>query len=258
MFSPIRTIQSTEVRRVDEVSPRKSVATRVPSPFAQTADGVRITIGADARRKADGQEDASLGGRETPSIPLAWGETELQTDSPSAPGELFQSTHSPKGNGSGQAVSVFGETGAADAASLANRALQALSPQGRGPSAEAGASAEDETAQVWNPEDSAKVPFEVFQRAVAQATAGTAKSTRPAASALEPVFSPPENGGEPFGRAVPFVEEHSGPPYVGTSANEDTESSSELSEGDVEQLLSELTWALGDAKTAERPRTAAA
>ena len=52
------------------------------------------------------------------------------------------------------------------------------------------------------------VPYEALQRAVTEAeSAQTAADTSVAESPTEPVFLPPENGGAPWGRAVPFEEE---------------------------------------------------
>lgn len=52
------------------------------------------------------------------------------------------------------------------------------------------------------------VPYEALQRAVTEAeNAETEAPEEPKAALTEPVFMPPENGGAPWGREVPFVEE---------------------------------------------------
>lgn len=52
------------------------------------------------------------------------------------------------------------------------------------------------------------VPYEALQRAVTEAeNAQTDAPEGTKASLTEPVFMPPENGGAPWGREVPFVEE---------------------------------------------------
>lgn len=246
MLSPIAPVQSTEVRRVDEVTPRKYVAARVGSPLTETEEGVRITIGDHARRLANRQpapDDAAPSGDDgTPSSGVQTAGTAER---------LFRGSPLPLAFKSAEA-SLGQAAQGTDANELANRALQAFSVigsavnEGRGPES---AFAELEAERVFGPEETLKVPFEVFQRAVTQATARGGDSGSAKGSVFAPiqsVFSAPENGGAPYGRAVPFeADDPSGPPYI--TAAEDTEESSSsrtLSQDDVDQLISELSWSL--------------
>lgn len=260
MLSPIRPIQSTEVRRVDEVTPRKDVAARVNSPFVETEEGVRITIGDDARRLAYGRGRAAT---------LESGQTADETTSPTAAsaaatkgasGErLFRGSPLPLAF---QAQAAEGTNAGSDANTLANRALRSFGVisaavnDGRGTDS---AFAELESDRVFGPDETLKVPFEVFQRAVTQATARPSSDVSAAKqrsfAPMQPVFSAPENGGAPYGRAVPFEEQEAGgPPYIqeGAPSTDTTASSAArtLSSEDVDQLISELTWSL--------PKTSAA
>lgn len=253
MLSPIAPVPSTEVRRVDEVTPRKYVAARVGSPLTETEEGVRITIGDHARRLANRQQQTDqdgAGGSDDKAtaagVPATGGAERLFRGSPLP--LAFQSQ-----GAAGQA---------ADDNDLANRALQALSVigaavnEGRGPES---AFAELESERVWGPEETLKVPFEVFQRAVTQATARggvTASAKGTTFSPIQSVFSAPENGGAPYGRAVPFeAEESSGPPYL-ESADESSAPRT-LSQEDVEQVISGLSWSLSDASSSSSSSAAA-
>jgi hypothetical protein len=135
--------------------------------------------------------------------------------------------------------------------SLANRALRAARFTS-GP-VFSGAEGEKEMALSWSANDAAKIPFEVLQRAVAQAIVDESEADfLPAPAAYEPgepVFRPPENGGEPFGRAVPFE-------FGAKSPEEAEELSRLLSPEDAESVLSELTWSFpgGKSETTEAIR----
>lgn len=266
MLSPIRPLQSTEVRRVDEVTPRKQVAARVPSPFAETTDGVRLTIGDDARRLAYGRgssfgQSATDDERATNAAPVPTPGRGTSPDGGAESGVLqgavlplaFQSEVSAEQPPSGLP---------GDANALANRALRAFtsggSVQARSPETRESSFPEDDGGRPWSPEDSSKVPFEVFQRAVTDATVGAAGKPDRAASfaPMQPIFYAPENGGEPFGRAVPFEEEEVSAASA-DAAPRDSAAGSKLSKEDVDQLLADLNWSLPE-QSVRPSRTAAA
>lgn len=259
MLSPIAPVQSTEVRRVDEVTPRKYVAARVGSPLTETEEGVRITIGDHARRLANRQgqptQDGAPGSDE--------GAPGSGVQATGTAERLFRGSPLPlafQSNGSAPGQALDG----ADANALANRALQAFSVigaavnEGRGPES---AFAELESERVFGPEETLKVPFEVFQRAVTQATARGSESGSAKGAAFAPiqsVFSAPENGGAPYGRAVPFeADDPSGPPYITAEDSEESSATRTLSQEDVDQLISELSWSLPET-SASGARSAAA
>jgi hypothetical protein len=244
---PIRPIQSSETRRVDEVTTRKIVE-RVPSPLAGTADGVRITIGANARRLA---QDAEQPGEQTSRTP-EWqlGEAGEPSESETAP-NLSSAAFGNTGNRA-QTDTALGATSDEEPSSntFANRALRALSTV---EAAAAGSllTGTDDADGVWNADASARVPFEVLQRAVTQATAGSEEAAEPAGySPNEPVFLAPENGGKPFGRAVPFE--------FTPEVEDRGAGSGQLSDGEVDEMMSELSWSLPVKEPSERPRSVSA
>lgn len=239
MFSPpIRPIQSSEIRRVDEVTTRK-VVERVPSSLARTTDDVRITIGANARRLA---QDAELPER-TSDAP------DWQFDEPAEPDTIptFERPDVPLSGDPSEANAGLRASAQETPGSntFANRALRALS------TIEAAASGSlltgtDDAEGVWDIEASSRVPFEVLQRAVTQATAGAEEGSEQAGySPSEPVFLPPENGGKPFGRAVPFE--------FTPEAEERQEESRELTDTEVDEMISELAWELPVKEPSDRP-----
>src|SRR5688572_12036979 len=130
MLSPIRPLQSTEVRRVDEVTPRRYVDARVPSPLAETNEGVRLTIGDDARRLAYGQnsppQQQRAGSDAPPSLsaievpPQTDGGTNGADDAPA----VFQGASLPLAFQSEDAEEGLASQPAGPSA-LANRALRA-------------------------------------------------------------------------------------------------------------------------------------
>jgi hypothetical protein len=239
---PIRPIQSSEVRRVDEVTSRKSVVERVPSPLTQTDDGVRVTIGAAARRLAGGRDQPSAAPSSEESertSQAGFGEAELSGAS-SVDGAAFRQVFAAATGERRGAVTPAGESDDTEANSFANRALRAFSSGETTPTTSSAAGEEDGELQ-WSAEDSAKVPFEVLQRAVTQATAQgepeESDGDMVAYSPNEPVFSAPENGGEPFGREIPFE--------FGPSGDEGAKPPSmPLSRDEVDEVVSELTWSL--------------
>ncbi len=241
---PIRPIQSSEVRRVDEVTSRKSVVERVPSPLTQTDDGVRITIGAAARRLAGGrdQPSAAPSGEELERTAQTGFDEEEAARSGGVDGAVFRQVFAAATAERRGAVTPAGERDDADAEanSFANRALRAFSAGETTPATNP-LIGEDDAEVQWSAEDSAKVPFEVLQRAVTQATA-LGESEEPEGDMVsyspnEPVFSAPENGGEPFGRAVPFE--------FGPSGDEGAKAQSmPLSQDEFDDVVSELTWSL--------------
>lgn len=272
MFSPIRPIQSIEVRRVDEVMPRRNVAERVPSPFAETSEGVRITIGANARRLASEQPSdeaprstrgkAPSGGAEADTEEALAENTAGNTRGDAPEVVAFgppSSRELPfKRDASTQSASPSSDRSTAEASvappasttdnevnSLTNRALRAFSPTGVDANP---TTTEEEGERVWSAEESSKVPFEVLQRAVTQATASSEPAETEVASYSpdEPIFSPLENGGEPFGRPVPFeLEEDSPHPTEAASeaAGDDT-SPKRLTRAEVDKLVADLSWSL--------------
>lgn len=264
MLSPIRPLQSTEVRRVDEVTPRKHVAARVPSPFAETTDGVRLTIGDDARRLAyrRGSSFEQSTAEDRPANPALVPSRGTSPDG-EAEGGLLQGAALPLAFQSEVSAEQPATGSPGDANALANRALRAFtsggSTQARSSEVRESSFPEDEGGRPWGPEDSSKVPFEVFQRAVTDATAGVAASKPDRAanySPLQPIFYAPENGGEPFGRAVPFEEEDVSASTSDPSGR-DSAAGSKLSKEDVDQLLADLNWSLPE-QSVPSSRTAAA
>jgi hypothetical protein len=268
MFLPIRPLQSTEVRRVDEVTPRKSVAPRVASPFAETTDGVRLTIGDDARRLAYGQnsQDEQAAATDAPptgSVEAAPRTGEAVRSSGSAGEAIFQGAALPLAFEVEDTNDSFeAETGATDG--LANRALRAFTSSGFAQldqSARSSIFPEDENERLWASEDSSRVPFEVFQRAVTDAAVGTTNTQGRASSfsPLQPIFSPLENGGAPYGRAVPFEAEDSTELPFGAAASEPQSGvSSTLSKEAVDELIADLSWSLPERYSVRPSGTVAA
>lgn len=275
MLSPIRPLQSTEVRRVDEVTPRKYVDARVPSPLAETNEGVRLTIGDDARRLAYGQsssaQQAAPGSEAPPSVaafasPPQTGEGSVDAADVQS---VFQGATLPLAFQSEDADDAFGAP-SNEPNAFANRALRAFTSGGSAPRDAAlrdsaprdSAFPEDDNERLWTTEDSSRVPFEVFQRAVTDATAGATAGTPNRAAAfspLQPIFSPPENGGEPFGRAVPFEdEEASGSPFGAASTQPESGVMPQLSKEAVDELIADLSWSLPERYSLRPTGTAAA
>lgn len=257
MLSPIRPLQSTEVRRVDEVTPRKSVVPRVATPFAEPYDDVRLSIGDDARRLAYGRDQASdqqqSGAEAAKTSPVFDAPARKERASSFAQDEadsVFTGATLPLAFQSEESLDPFGSEGA-ESNTFANRALRAFTASGaasqRDPVGRDSAFPEGDNERLWSSEDSSRVPFEVFQRAVTDATGGTGAARAPSSgfSPLQPVFSPPENGGEPYGRAVPFEDEEVTDFAFGPSeAAPQSDVTSKLSKEAVDELIADLSWSL--------------
>jgi len=271
MLVPIRPLQSTEIRRVDEITPRKFVTPRVSSVLTETNEDVRLTIGERARRLAYGHgrtvgssgqppsdtdappsavytappsglaqpvADAAAGVLRGVTLPLAF-ETEEPNDAPGRQRDVSANRGEP----------------------FANRSLRGLTAepfaQPRIASGESGFPGSDGGLRdlAW----SSRIPFEVFQRAVTDATAGADDQAHAwSSSPQQPIFSPPENGGEPYGRAVPFEDEDVSEVASGAPSLEpESEVLSKLSAEVVEELIAELSWSLPERYSAN-PDTALA
>lgn len=273
LLLPIRPLQSTEVRRVDEITPHKLVIPRVHTSLSETNEDVRLTIGEDARRLAYGQ-GSSAGHSSEHSGEHSGGELPARSAAVvSAPASQVAEPEAGQDDGPLRGAALpfaFENDEPIDARSavseepnaLANRALRAFTFSGlpqTAPHSSTRESAfpEDEAGAVWDSEHPSKVPFEVFQRAVTDATPDA--QTRGAAfSPLQSIFSPPENGGQPYGRPVPFeADEARGSSFSATSNQPPPDSTSGLSEEAVDELISELSWSLPEQHSG-RPGTFAA
>lgn len=276
MLVPIRPLQSTEIRRVDEITSRKFLTPRVPSVLTETSEDVRLTIGERARRLAYGQGRTAGSSAHAPSEPDAR-PSAVHAPPPSAvprsiadaTADVLRAVTLPLAFETDESGDGFGyephvrelDVGESDAGSepFSNRMLRGLTAEPfAGPRVASGESGfPGSNGGFGDLAWSSRIPFEVFQRAVTEATAGA----DPAGHAwnvapLEPVFSPPENGGEPFGRAVPFEEEGvaaSGAP----SLQPESGVVSKLSAAEVEDLIAELSWSLPERQSAY-PDTATA
>jgi hypothetical protein len=266
MLSPIRPLQSTEVRRVDEITPRKYVAAPVSSPFDETNEGVRLSIGDDARRLAYSQRE-STGRRQSPAEAPASASgldtapsVEPASTEPAKP--VLQGVALPFAFQNEATDEDFGPQPAGPNA-FANRALRAFTSSRSAPQGNAvrdSAFPEDEGERPWASEESSRVPFEVFQRAVTDATAGASGTqTRSSFSPLKQIFSPPENGGEPYGRAVPFEDEQSLEMPFGTGSGQPQSGvMPKLSQEAVDELIADSSWSLPERYSVRPTGTAAA
>lgn len=235
---PIRPIQSSgEVRRVDEVTPVKHVVERAPSSLLPYEEPVRITIGVEARRLAGSSERAAA--EEADDRQGLFTEEAIDSEGRPVNADIsFERVFASKTSARASVNPVDDNP-----QSLANRALRAARFTS-GPVFSA-AEGDEEVALSWSPDETTKVPFEVLQRAVAQAIIDESEADfLPEPASYEPgkpVFLPPENGGEPFGRAVPFE-------FGASNAEGAGKFSQPLSSEDAESVLSELTWTLPGTK----------